>query len=253
MPNTKLFSEKPDLIAAIVVIILILALIITGLFHAIPPEPLPVSVSASIFSSARAMSTVRQIEQKPHPIGTSENARVRNYLVAELKALGLETRIQTALGINKSDQDGSVGVVYNVLVRVPGRLPGKALLLAAHYDSTHTGPGAADDGASVAAILETLIALKTLPPLRNDVICIFTDGEEAGLLGAEAFVAEHPWAKHIGLVLNFEYLATVALLLCSKPALVMANLLMALQRLLPILWATRSCTRSTSACRMIRT
>ncbi|MDD5412631.1 MAG: M20/M25/M40 family metallo-hydrolase, partial [Methylobacter sp.] len=205
MLKKQLLSEKPHLTVAVGVIIVILALIITGLFHATPPAPLLASVSPSIFSSARAMSTVRHIAQKPHPTGTSENAKVRNYLVAELKALGLEPHIQTALGINKSAQEPSVGVVHNVLVRVPGLVSGKALLLMAHYDSTHTGPGAADDGASVAAILETLRALKTLPRLQNDLICIFTDGEEAGLLGAEAFVAEHPWAKQIGLVLNFEY------------------------------------------------
>jgi hypothetical protein len=205
MPKKQLLSKKTNLTVAIGVIIVILALIITGLFHATPPAPLSASVSPSIFSSARAMSTVRHIAQKPHPIDTSENAKVRDYLVAELKALGLKPHIQTALGINKLDQWGSAGVVHNVLVRIPGRVSGKALLLAAHYDSTHTGPGAADDGASVAAILETLRALKALPALQNDLICIFTDGEEAGLLGAEAFVAEHPWAKHIGLVLNFEY------------------------------------------------
>jgi hypothetical protein len=205
MLKKPLLSEKPGLTVAIGVVIIILALIITGLYHATPPAPLLASVSPSVFSSARAMSTVRHIAQKPHPIGTSENAKVRNYLVAELKALGLEPHVQTALGVNKSNQGGSVGVVRNVLVRVPGRISSKALLLVAHYDSTHTGPGAADDGASVAAILETLRALKTLPTLQNDLICLFTDGEEAGLLGSEAFVAEHPWAKRIGLVLNFEY------------------------------------------------
>ena len=205
MHKTQLLSDKPNLTVAIGVIIVILALIIAGLKHAIPPAPLSPSVSPAIFSSAQAMSTVRHIAQKPHPIGTSENAKVRNYLVDELKALGLVPHIQTALGIHQSNQEGRVGIVHNVLVRIPGRVSGKALLLMAHYDSTHTGPGAADDGASVAAILETLRALKTLPALQNDLICLFTDGEEAGLLGAEAFIAEHPWAKHIGFVLNFEY------------------------------------------------
>jgi hypothetical protein len=205
MHKKQRLSEKSDLTVAIGVIIVILALILTGLKHATPPAPLSAAVSPFIFSSARALSTVRLIAQKPHPIATSENAKVRDYLVAELKALGLEPHIQSAWGINKSDQGGRVGVVHNVLVRVPGRVSGKALLLMAHYDSTHTGPGAADDGASVAAILETLRALKTLPVLQNDLICLVTDGEEAGLLGAEAFVAEHPWAKQIGLVLNFEY------------------------------------------------
>jgi hypothetical protein len=40
--------------------------------------------------------------------------------------------------------------------------------------------------------------------LKNDIIFLFTDGEEVGLLGAKAFVDEHPWAKDVGLVLNFE-------------------------------------------------
>jgi hypothetical protein len=170
-----------------------------------PPSPLPASASASVFSSARAMHYLKAIAQQPHPIGNAENAKVRDYLVAELKALGLEPNVQTELAINNRRQKIIAGVVHNVIVRISGINASKALLLAAHYDSTHTGPGAADNGASVAAILETLRALKNLPSLQNDLICIFTDAEEAGLLGAEAFVAQHPWAKDIGLAFNFEY------------------------------------------------
>ena len=77
-------------------------------------------------------------------------------------------------------------------------------MLMAHYDSVPSGPGAADDAAGVAAILETVRALKTGAPLKNDLIVLVTDGEEAGLLGAEAFVASHRWLKDIGLVMNFE-------------------------------------------------
>jgi hypothetical protein len=47
-------------------------------------------------------------------------------------------------------------------------------------------------------------ALKAGPPLKNDVICLLTDGEEVGLMGARAFVGEHPWARDVALVLNFE-------------------------------------------------
>src|SRR6185503_3011005 len=56
----------------------------------------------------------------------------------------------------------------------------------------------------VATILETLRALRAGPQLANDVIALFTDGEEAGLLGAAAFVREHPWARDVAIVLNFE-------------------------------------------------
>jgi acetylornithine deacetylase/succinyl-diaminopimelate desuccinylase-like protein len=205
MPNKQRHMLKLSLSTLLGVGIAVVALCLLGLIHAIPPFPLPSSVSTSVFSSARAMQYLQAIAQKPHPTGTAENAKVRNYLIAELRTLGLEPSIQTDLAINHQNQRRKAGLVHNVLVRIPGKISGKALLLAAHYDSTHTGPGAADDGASVAAILEALRALKNLPPLQNDLICIFTDGEEAGLLGAETFVSEHPWAKAIGLALNFEY------------------------------------------------
>ena len=61
-----------------------------------------------------------------------------------------------------------------------------------------------DDGAGVAALLETLRALRTGPPLRNDILFVITDGEEDGLLGASAFVAENPAAKDVRVVVNFE-------------------------------------------------
>jgi hypothetical protein len=94
--------------------------------------------------------------------------------------------------------------VRNILARLKGTGPGKAVLLASHYDSVSTGPGAGDNAVAVAALLETLRALKAGEPLKNDVIFLFTDGEESGMLGAKAFVDEHPWAKDVGIVLNFD-------------------------------------------------
>src|SRR5207245_10866754 len=79
-----------------------------------------------------------------------------------------------------------------------------AVALVAQYDSVAAGPGAGDDGAGVAALLETLRGLRAGPALQNDLIFLFTDGEEDGLLGASAFVAEHPWAKDAHVVINFE-------------------------------------------------
>jgi Peptidase family M28 len=188
---------------SIFLLIGILALVGIGLLHSSPPVPSPLFAPSTVFSSTRAMSHVRQIGQKPHPTGSHGNAEVRQYLLAQLKALGLAPEIQSAIAVNP--QKKHAGRIHNVLVRILGTKPGKALLLSAHYDSVHTGPGAADDGASVAAILETLRAIKTLPPLQNDLICIFTDSEENGLLGSSAFVRQHPWAKDVGLALNFEY------------------------------------------------
>lgn len=192
--------QKPK---SIILLVGVLALVGIGLFHTLPPTPSSLSAPTSTFSSARAMLHVRQIGSQPHPTGSLENTKIRQYLVDQLKELGLEPEIQSAFVVNP--QKKQVGRIHNVLVRIPGKKPSKALLLAAHYDSVHTGPGAADDGASVAAILEALRAIKTQPALQNDLICLFTDSEEMGLLGAEAFVQQHPWAKNIGLALNFEY------------------------------------------------
>ena len=182
---------------------------ILGLYQLIPPDAVPANAPVTEFSSGRAMKHLQAIAQKPHPIGSPEHTEVREYLRAELAAMGLNAEVQktTAVlhrGRNRGSMLPSAGTVHNVVARLYGTDHSKAILLAAHYDSVPTGPGASDDGAAVAAMLETLRALKATSPLKNDVIFLFTDGEEAGLLGATAFVAEHPWMKEVGLVLNFE-------------------------------------------------
>ena len=182
----------------------VFALVAIGIDHTFPPMPNAIDLPESAFSATRAMSHVKEIGTKPHPTGSPENAEVRRYLINQLTALGLALEIQSTFASNpRKKQSGSI---QNVLVKIPGTKPGKALMLVAHYDSVPAGPGAADNAASVAAILETLRAIKIHPPLQNDLICLFTDSEEVGLLGAQAFVDQHSWAKKdVGLVLNFEY------------------------------------------------
>ena len=66
------------------------------------------------------------------------------------------------------------------------------------------GQGAADNGAGVAALLEVLRALKAGAPPTRSVMALFSDGEEAGLLGACAFASDGPRLQQIGLVVNLE-------------------------------------------------
>jgi hypothetical protein len=138
-------------------------------------------------------------------MGSPENAAVRDYLVEELRRLGVEPEVQKTTAAHYFVNGyAEAGTPENVLARLEGTKDGKAFLLMAHYDSVSTAPGASDDGAGVAAMLETVRALKAGPPLMNDVILLFTDGEERGLLGARAFVEDHPWARDVGVVLNLE-------------------------------------------------
>lgn len=162
-----------------------------------PPAPVPADAPPERFSAVRAFEHVQVIAREPHPTGSPANAAVRDYLLAELAALGLSPQVQDAVveGVH----------VQNVLARLQGRQSGdQAVTLVAHYDSVPAGPGAADDAAGVAALLETARALGAGPPLTRDIILLLTDGEEIGLLGARAFVQEHPWAADVRVVLNFE-------------------------------------------------
>jgi hypothetical protein len=55
-----------------------------------------------------------------------------------------------------------------------------------------------------AALLEIARALKFLPPPRNSIILLVTDGEELGMLGAQAFVDVHPWAREVRAAVNID-------------------------------------------------
>ncbi|WP_235854163.1 M28 family peptidase [Nonomuraea aridisoli] len=96
------------------------------------------------------------------------------------------------------------GQVDNIVGRLRGTDSTGTVLIAAHYDSAAMGPGASDDGAAVASMLETVRALRGGPGLRNDIVLLVSDGEEDGVLGAEAFVREHPLGKAGGVLLNWE-------------------------------------------------
>lgn len=169
-----------------------------------PPDPLPASAPGQDFSAERAADHLRSIARVPHPIGSSANGKVQEYLIAQLSLLGMSPKVFEAIGSTENSGRISVGLTHDILGRLPGTANTRAVMLVAHYDSGYYAPGAADDGAGVAAILETLRALRAGPGQTNDVIALFTDGEEAGLLGAEAFSSSHPWMKDVGLILNFE-------------------------------------------------
>ncbi|MFE5456927.1 M20/M25/M40 family metallo-hydrolase [Nocardia sp. NPDC056564] len=151
---------------------------------------------------------VREIAQRPHPVGTAEHDRVRDHLVGALRELGVDTEIQQGVGrYPGSLRRDVVGMarVANIVARIPGTDSTGTVFLTAHYDSVASGPGANDDGVGVAAVLEAVRALRAGgTALRNDVVVLLTDAEETGLLGAEAFVASGKDGRANGVVVNHE-------------------------------------------------
>ncbi|MGH7604102.1 MAG: M20/M25/M40 family metallo-hydrolase [Gemmatimonadaceae bacterium] len=193
------------MIKRIAVVVWLVALCALAILRvARPPRPVPATAHDTSFSAERALRHVRAIAQRPHPMGSVDHDRVRDYIIGQLAAIGLRAELQRTTAIGTRYQEA--GRVQNILARLQGSdRSGKAVLLMAHYDGVEAGPGAADDGSGCAAMLETLRALRaSKKPLAHDVIALFTDGEEAGLLGSAAFVREHPWAKDVAVVLNFD-------------------------------------------------
>lgn len=204
LPSLKTGTFVKNIFILFLLIILIMSAIWISFLQFRSPEVLTLNSSTKQFSAERAMYHLKEFAVKPHPLGSEEHDRVRDYLMKSLKNLGVSPEIQ------KSDSFITEwGIVYdgkieNIIARIPGKDSSKAIMIASHYDSVPTSPGAADAGSGVASILETVRILSESPTLKNDVIILITDGEESGLLGAQAFVNQHPWAKEVGLVFNFE-------------------------------------------------
>ena len=172
------------------------------------PEVLGENAPAAEFSAGRAYAMLGRLlgPEKPHPVSTAENAAVRARIQAEFAKLGVKTSTYTAFACNAWRGFSYIpcATVTDVLAEVvPGE--GKAIVLLAHYDSVPAGPGASDDESGVSIVLETARALrarggKSLHP----VLAVITDGEEAGLLGAQAFLENPALKARVGAVINVE-------------------------------------------------
>lgn len=189
---------------------LLLLILVTGVarlsrFPYKPPQPVGVEAAESVFSAGRAMDHLRVIARAPHLPGSPEHEVVREYLSRQLQGFGFETEYQPTTWV-RGHRNGTTAVaVWNVVGRLRGTDPSGAVLLMAHYDPVPHSSGANDDGGGVAAILETVRALRSGPRLKNDLIVLFSDGEEVGLMGSKAFVEGHRWFPDVSVVLNFEF------------------------------------------------
>ncbi len=203
------------------------AVLIISALQIIPVKPQNTDTN---FSADRAFTYIQQIAKTPHPTGSVAHDSVRSYIVAQARAMGYQTEVQSTRFTNDG-QVPQVSFVENILVRIKGKNSissdstltesltdslinvadvvnqKNTILIASHYDSRSNAAGAADDGAAVGAMLEIMDMLKTKAitfPFENDIIFLFSDAEEIDLLGAQAFMEQHPWAKEIGVAFNFE-------------------------------------------------
>ena len=134
--------------------------------------------SALTFDSSRAYEHLRrQVGFGPRPAGSAALMQCRQYILAELKAAGIEAREDA---FDAATPLGRVRMV-NVIAAIPGRRADR-IALATHYDTKlfreFRFVGASDAASSTAAVLELARALKAR---QNEftIELLFFDGEEA--------------------------------------------------------------------------
>lgn len=166
------------------------------------PAPAPPNAPGQMFSASRAIATMgRVLVDAPHPLGTDAHDVVRERVASELRGLGYEVKIQHVFACNAA---AVCGTVDNILASSPGQHAAESsVIVVAHYDSVGAGPGASDDGTGVTTLLEVARAIRD-EQFTNPIVFLIDDGEEAGLLGAEGFMADTTRSRNAAFVINLE-------------------------------------------------
>lgn len=198
-----MIANKSSLVSLLFFIVLILSGYGAFYFYT-PPEPVKADSPENIFSAERAYDHLKVIADSPRPVGSEEHRKAGEYIIKSLENMGIETEVQEGTPSVYMWGSLSGSRVKNIIARIPGESCTGAIIFAGHYDTVPHSPGAGDNGAAVAMMIETARALLSGEPLKNDVIFLFSDAEEVGLLGAVEFAFNHPLMKNASLILNFE-------------------------------------------------
>ncbi|HEX7150843.1 MAG TPA: M20/M25/M40 family metallo-hydrolase [Thermoanaerobaculia bacterium] len=130
--------------------------------------------------------------KKEDPIGVPQVVLAPEHYgrLARLIDAGIEVQLEVDVKAQFLDADTNG---YNTIADLPGGdRKNEIVMLGAHLDSWHGSTGATDNAAGVAVMMEAIRILKALnvTPRRTIRIALWS-GEEQGLLGSRAYVAEH--------------------------------------------------------------
>lgn len=200
-----MFNKKAFFSALSVLLLLVIAFYA---FDLQKPKIKPDHLTAnSEFSLNNAQNLLKEFTSETHYTGSSNKQEVQKFLMEQLRLLGLEVELQSGIAWSANAKRSTRA--ENILGKLPAKnktASSRTLLLMTHYDSaTHSSYGASDAGSGVVTILESLRAfIASETEFTNDILVVFTDAEEIGLLGAEVFVNEYQNLDDIALALNFE-------------------------------------------------
>jgi acetylornithine deacetylase/succinyl-diaminopimelate desuccinylase-like protein len=149
------------------------------------------------------MEHLNKIAYEKRNVRSPLHAKTRIYIEQQMKNLGYEVTLQDTVSVRTWLPNYHIAAsIRNIAARKKGTDSRGSVMIMTHYDSVTTGPGAADAGYGVAAMLESARALMKTNPLKNDIIFLFNDAEEGGLMGANAFLMEHPWLRDVKTIVN---------------------------------------------------
>jgi peptidase M28-like protein len=128
-----------------------------------------------------------------HDSNLPTNTLLRERLVSDLRALGLDVEVRaypgSFQGVDFPDVPGTE--LYAIVATKQGTtMPDNRIGLVSHYDTqTLTIHGAYDDASGVAADFSICKALAKVP-MQRTLACIFFDGEERGLVASQRYVQD---------------------------------------------------------------
>lgn len=204
-PSSPTRSTRPSDATPWLTFGLITALVVAGFSSILRPAAQGADTPLADFSAARANTHIERIAVEPHPMGSPALRTVESYITEQLVGMSLEPDIQPAVVPDYFGLPGQTTTVRNIVAVIPGIDSSGSIALAAHYDTNPDTPGANDNSVGVAVLLE--VARATLAGTRpaNDILLLFTDGEEPQpRFGAMAFAEFDPAFADVGLVVNLE-------------------------------------------------
>ena len=146
-----------------------------------------------------------------------DQRELREFVHKGNKLLGVNINAKDAIELVKSgaqtavitlEQEEYTADSHNVILDIPGK-NGKYIVFTAHYDSTSLSQGSYDNMSGSIGLLGILEALGKAG-CNYGLRFIWCGGEERGLLGAKAYVADHEEAlKDIALCINLDMIGCI--------------------------------------------
>lgn len=199
-----------------------------SLYHEIDESPISIESAKEEPDLQLMLTHLRNMTSLPHSTGSNALKEVQIYLKTQIETMDYEwiedsytlslddiRNIQNENFGNREITDKEIQYyaglgnsttmdLHNIYVHLQTEKSDENIIFISHTDSTPFGPGTFDDMVSVTSMLEGLRQLKDKELYRN-ILFLFTDGEELGLLGAYKFIENHPeFVENTIAVVNLE-------------------------------------------------